>query len=80
MVSQYLRFRDLQARGIIASWPILRRRVDHDGFPSGRKTGPNTRIWTEDEVNAWIASRPTERKIPHPRRADAEVTDTCNET
>jgi predicted DNA-binding transcriptional regulator AlpA len=63
MASQYLRFRDLQARGIITSWPILKRRVDHDGFPPGKKVGPNTRIWDEAEVDAWVDSRPTERKV-----------------
>jgi predicted DNA-binding transcriptional regulator AlpA len=69
MASQYLRFRDLQARGIITSWPILKRRVDHDGFPPGKKVGPNTRIWEDTEVDAWVDSRPTDRKIPHPRRS-----------
>jgi predicted DNA-binding transcriptional regulator AlpA len=73
MASQYLRFRDLKARGIIASWPILRRRVDHDGFPPGKKVGPNTRIWEETEISEWIDSRPSDRKIPHPRRADTEA-------
>jgi len=54
-----LRFKDLQARGIITSWPMLKHRVDRDGFPPGRKTGPNERTWIEAEVDAWIKSRPT---------------------
>ena len=72
MASQYLRFRDLQSRGIIASWPILRRRVDYDGFPPGKKVGPNTWIWDEAEVDAWVDSRPTDRKVPHPKRSEVE--------
>jgi predicted DNA-binding transcriptional regulator AlpA len=72
MASRYLRFRDLQARGIITSWPILKRRVDLDGFPPGKKVGPNTRIWDEAEVDAWVASRPTDRKVPHQRHSDTE--------
>jgi hypothetical protein len=63
----YLRFADLRDRGIIASWPMLKRRVDRDGFPPGKLAGPNTRIWAEDEIEAWLASRPTARK-PAPRR------------
>jgi hypothetical protein len=65
---KYLRFADLRDRGIVTSWPMLRLRVDRDGFPPGKLIGPNTRIWAEDEVDAWIASRPTARK-PAPRRS-----------
>jgi hypothetical protein len=70
---KFLRFADLKARGIINSWPMLRRRQDHDGFPSGRLLGPNFRVWTEDEIEAWLASRPTEKKPAPPRaRKSAE--------
>jgi hypothetical protein len=72
MASQYLRFRDLQARGIITSWPVLKQRVDRDGFPPGKKVGPNTRIWEDTEVYEWVDSRPTDRKIPHPKRSEIE--------
>ncbi len=64
---KYLRFSDLRDRGIVNSWPMLRLRVDRDGFPPGVKAGPNTRIWAESEVEAWLAKRPTDRK-PAPRR------------
>ena len=53
-----LRFADLKARGIINSWPSLRKYVDHYGFPPGRKISPQTRVWTDEEVAAWLASRP----------------------
>jgi hypothetical protein len=70
--TKWLRFADLRERGIINSWPMVRRRVQFDGFPPGRKFGPNTRVWSEDEVDAWLRSRPTAR----PRRevADPEHT------
>jgi predicted DNA-binding transcriptional regulator AlpA len=54
-----LRFRDLKERGIINSWPMLKRRVERDGFPVGIMVGPNQRAWIEAEVDAWIKSRPT---------------------
>jgi len=54
-----LRFKDLRARGIVNNWPMLKRRVERDGFPVGRMVGPNQRAWTEGEVDAWIKSRPT---------------------
>jgi len=53
-----LRFRDLQARGVINSWPMLKRRIERDGFPRGRMIGPNSRAWSEDEVERWLKSRP----------------------
>jgi hypothetical protein len=53
-----LRFRDLKARGIVNSWPQLKRLQDLHGFPRGRMIGPNSRAWTEQEVEEWVASRP----------------------
>jgi len=32
-----LRFRDLQERGIVKSWPQLKRLTEKYGFPKGRK-------------------------------------------
>jgi hypothetical protein len=55
----YLRFRDLKARGIVNNWPTLTNRIKKYGFPPGRLIGPNARAWTEQEVEAWIAGRPT---------------------
>jgi hypothetical protein len=59
-----LRFSDLKDRGVINNWPMLRRRIERDGFPPGRMIGPNSRAWTEDEVDAWINSRPTAGPAP----------------
>ena len=59
-----LRFRDLQARGIINNWPMLKRRIERDGFPRGRMIGPNSRAWTETEVEKWLASRPVAGPAP----------------
>jgi predicted DNA-binding transcriptional regulator AlpA len=59
-----LSFKDLQARGIVRSWPMLKRRVERDGFPPGRMVGPNTRAWIEAEVDDWIKSRPTTGAVP----------------
>jgi hypothetical protein len=62
-----LRFADLKARGIVSNWVSLRLWIEREGFPPGRLIGPNSRAWTEAEVDEWIASRPTEAK-PAPRR------------
>jgi predicted DNA-binding transcriptional regulator AlpA len=61
MPTPLLRFRDLKARGIVSNHPTLKRWIDKEGFPPGRLLGPNTRVWLESEIEAWIASRPTER-------------------
>jgi len=55
-----LRYRDLKARGIVRNRMTLRRRIQKDGFPLGRMTGPNERTWTADEIDAWVKSRPIE--------------------
>jgi hypothetical protein len=59
-----LRFRDLKARNIVTSWPQLRRLQENAGFPLGRMLSPNTRGWTEKEVDDWIASRPPANLTP----------------
>jgi Prophage CP4-57 regulatory protein (AlpA) len=58
MSIKWLRFADLKARGIITSRPMLLRRIEHDGFPPGRMLGANTRAWPENEIDAWLESRP----------------------
>lgn len=57
-MTKLLRFSDLKQRGIVRNWPTLTRWIDRDGFPPGRKLSANTRAWTEDEIEAWLASRP----------------------
>ena len=79
MSFKLLRFKDLQASGIARSWPMLRLRVRNDGFPTGFRLGGNSRAWREQDVEAWLASRPTGPKrypksFPPPRRkADADA-------
>ena len=63
-MTKLLRFRDLQERGVINNWPMLRVRIRRDGFPPGRMIGPNSRAWTEVEIEAWIKSRPTAGPAP----------------
>jgi predicted DNA-binding transcriptional regulator AlpA len=58
MATQFLRYSDLKACGIVGNWVTLARWIEREGFPPGRKFGPNTRVWTEAEVEAWIESRP----------------------
>jgi len=59
----FLRYRDLEARGIVRSWAALRYKLRNNGFPSGRYLGPNTRAWTEDEVQAWLDALPTAKPV-----------------
>jgi predicted DNA-binding transcriptional regulator AlpA len=57
----YLRFRDLKTRGIVRNRPTLKNWVSKYGFPRGRLIG-NARLWSEQEVDEWIASRPSDTK------------------
>jgi predicted DNA-binding transcriptional regulator AlpA len=58
VVTNLLRFRDLKARGIANSWTMLKLRIERDGFPPGRMIGPNSRAWSEEEIDQWFKSRP----------------------
>lgn len=57
-MASWLRFSDLQARGIAKSWAQLRRLIKLYGFPPGRMVSPNTRAWSSDDIDAYYASRP----------------------
>jgi predicted DNA-binding transcriptional regulator AlpA len=68
-----VRFKDLKKAGYVQNWPTLLRLIDEDGFPSGFMLGRNTRAWVLRDVEAWIAARPTARKIIAPRRGAIEA-------
>ena len=70
MSSVLLRFRDLKARGIVNNYPTLYRWIETQGFPPGQMLGPNSRAWRECDIEAWLASRPTEKA---PLRGFAKV-------
>lgn len=57
-MTKLLRFRDLKERGVANSWTMLKLRIERDGFPPGRMIGPNSRAWSEEEVDDWYTSRP----------------------
>lgn len=63
--TKLIRFADLKARGIVRNWPTLQRwvRDPEIAFPPGRMIAPNTRAWTEIEVERWLASRPAADKV-----------------
>jgi predicted DNA-binding transcriptional regulator AlpA len=58
-VPRFLRMKQLSELGISKSYPDLNNKITRYGFPQGRYLGANTRVWTEDEVMAWLDSRPT---------------------
>ena len=59
-VPRFLRLSDLQERGIAMTHQAVRHMQKHEGFPLGRLLGPGTRVWTVQEINEWLATRPTE--------------------
>jgi hypothetical protein len=52
------RFRDLKANGVARSWPQLCRMIELYGFPPGRLLTPQIRVWTDEEIAGWLATRP----------------------
>ena len=59
-LTTYVRFKDLVAANIVQNWPTLRRLIREQGFPPGKMLSPNTRVFSVVEVEAWLASRPTD--------------------
>jgi predicted DNA-binding transcriptional regulator AlpA len=57
MNTKYLRFPDLQGQGIVNNRMTLSRWIRLHGFPKGILLGPNTRVWSADEVDTWIKYR-----------------------
>jgi predicted DNA-binding transcriptional regulator AlpA len=71
-----LRMRDLIKRvGIAKSRATIYEWIKKYGFPPGRMIGPTTRVWTEEEVAAWFATRPIESNLPNPnpKRKDGAI-------
>jgi hypothetical protein len=64
-------FRDLRAERIVKTRTTLKKRIEEEGFPPGRLNGPY-RVWTDEEVYAWVLSRPSD-KVP-PKGAVADMT------
>ena len=71
----YVRFRDIKAANIARNWPTLGRLIAEDNFPPGVMLGRNIRAWKLADVEAWLASRPVERKVV-PNRWDQRATGT----
>jgi Prophage CP4-57 regulatory protein (AlpA) len=57
-----VRYHDLRSAGIVSNWPQLYNLIDDCGFPEGVMLSPNTRAWRIEDIERWLASRPTERK------------------
>ena len=66
----------LLATGVVNNRPILTRWIRDFGFPPGQLTGPNSRTWTEEEIEAYLASRPTATKTRpgHPQKSTSRQT------
>src|ERR1700722_11409326 len=72
-VPKFLRFCDLQDRGLAQSHAGLRHLQLHENFPLGRLLGPSTRVWTAQEINEWLAARPVEPSRQTKERAQRSV-------
>ena len=70
---ELLRYKDLRSLGVVSSWPQLRQMQRLYGFPSGFLLGPNSRAWRADDVEKWLAERPTEPSAHVLRRAERSL-------
>lgn len=68
-----LRFCDLQRRKIVGTWPTLKSLIENEDFPPGFRLGPNARGWFEDQVEQWLAARPSALDVKPPVRGGARL-------
>lgn len=61
-------FTDLVDARITKNWPHLLRLIEKEGFPPGVMLSRNKRAWPVELVLAWLAARPTAKKIVAPRK------------
>ena len=68
-MTKYLRYPKLVERGLVNNRATLKNLIDKCGFPPGRLIGPNTRVWTDEELDAYVAGCPVAPKAapPSPR-------------
>ena len=57
-----LRYADLERLGVVNNRETLQNWIRDRGFPRGQLTGPNSRTWSEAEVQKWLDGRPTNPK------------------
>jgi predicted DNA-binding transcriptional regulator AlpA len=57
MLPTFLRFKDLEERQIVTNWPQVKQLIIKQGFPAGSYLSPKTRVWRQDEVAEWLATR-----------------------
>ena len=69
----FVRYKDLVAAGICDSYRQLYNMIDNDGFPSGMLLSPNVRVWNVADIEEWLLTRPTARKVIAPHRAKEEA-------
>jgi predicted DNA-binding transcriptional regulator AlpA len=72
-VPKFLRLKDLQERGIAPTHQSVRHMQKPENFPLGRLLGPGTRVWTVQEINEWLDSRPVEVSEQARRRAQRSI-------
>ena len=78
-MEKLLRHKNLVERGIVSNRTQQGRLINHRGFPAGFLLGPNTRVFPESEVQAWLDAQAeaaaevttTPDKVENPHEADA---------
>ena len=50
-------FNDLKQRGVVPNRTTLMRWQKTIDFPLGFMIGPNRRVWTDEEIEQWLAER-----------------------
>jgi len=69
MIRRFIRFEDLEAKGIPLSRSQIMRKVKDGRFPKPVKFGKERVAWIESELDEWINQRIADRHLKRNRVA-----------
>jgi predicted DNA-binding transcriptional regulator AlpA len=72
-MERFIRWPDIQARGIANNRVTLNDLIRKEGFPEGKRLSAVTIAWIESEVDAWQASRPSASLAKPPKKGAVKM-------
>jgi predicted DNA-binding transcriptional regulator AlpA len=73
MARRLIHFPDIRARGIANNRVSLNDLIKNHNFPEGKRLSPNTIVWDEAEVEAWVDSLPSASAAKPPKKGAVKM-------
>ena len=63
-----VRFNDIKNQGVVKTWGEIQKLIDEQDFPEGFRPTKFTRAWFQEDIDAWLRSRPSASDVKPPLR------------